>query len=141
MRPVVRLGSNLHVWLYRITGGRAQVSKYPTMLLSVPGRKTGKMRTTPVVYVMDGDCFVIAAAYAGSERNPTWWLNLKAAPEAEVQVLRRKLRVRAEFVPPEDREKLWLRLVEMYPYFLEYQVRTKRQIPLALLRPVKQAED
>ena len=89
---------------------------------------------------MDGDCFVIAAAYAGSEHNPTWWLNLKATPEAEVQVLRRKLRVRAEFVPPEDWEKLWLRLAAMYPYFLEYQERTTRQIPLALLRPVEQTE-
>ena len=49
----------------------AQIAKYPTMLLTVKGRKTGKLRTIPLIYIRDADRFVIAAAYAGSEQNPT----------------------------------------------------------------------
>ena len=136
MRPVVRVFTDLHVFLYRLTGGKAQVSRFPTMLLTVRGRRTGKQRTIPLVYVMDGDCFVIAAAYAGSERNPTWWLNLQQNPEAEVQVMRHKVQVRAELASVETRDELWQRLAAMYPYFLEYQERTQRKIPIAVLRPV-----
>lgn len=139
MRPVVRLGTNVHVLLYRWTGGWAQVRKYPTMLLTTAGRKTGKQRTIPLVYVEDKGRFIIAAAYAGSDRNPTWWLNLQHSKEGVVQVMRRKVRVRAELAKPEEREDLWRRLVAMYPYFTEYQERTTRQIPVVVLTPVTSA--
>ena len=137
MRPVVRVGTNLHVLLYRWTGGRAQVRKYPTMLLTTTGRKTGKRRTIPLVYVEDKGRFIIAAAYAGSDRNPTWWLNLQHTKEGVAQVMRRKVRVRAEVARPEERDELWRRLVAMYPYFTEYQARTQRQIPVVVLQPVE----
>ncbi len=136
MRPVVRVFTDLHVLLYRLTGGKAQIAKYPTMLLTTKGRKTGNLRTIPLVYVADGDCFIIAAAYAGSEQNPTWWLNLQHSKEADVQVRRHKVRVRYELAPPEERENFWQRLVAMYPYFTEYQGRTQRQIPVIILKPV-----
>ena len=135
MRPVVRLFTALHVELYRLTGGKAQVAKYPTMLLTTKGRKTGKLRTIPLIYIQDGDCYVIAAAYAGSDRNPTWWLNLRDAKEAEIQVMQRKIRVRAEVATPQARATLWPRLVAMYPYFVDYQERTQREIPVVVLRP------
>lgn len=67
MRPVTRTFSTLHAVAYRLTGGRAQNHKYPTMLLTVTGRKTGKPRTVPVIYIKEGDRFVIAAAYSGSD--------------------------------------------------------------------------
>ena len=82
MRPVTRTFSDLHAALYRLTGGAAQNPNYPTMLLTVTGRKTGKPRTVPLIYLEDGDRLVIAAAYAGSDANPTWWLNLREDPEA-----------------------------------------------------------
>ena len=135
MRPVVRVFTALHVALYRLTGGRAQVPKYPTMLLTTKGRKTGKPRTIPLIYIQDGDCFVIAAAYAGSDLNPTWWLNLREAKEAEIQVMRTKLHVRAQAASPQQRTALWPRLVAMYPYFAEYQERTQREIPVVVLQP------
>src|SRR5512139_2381752 len=117
MRPVVRMFTALHVELYRLTGGKAQAPKYPTMLLTTRGRRTGKLRTIPVIYIQDGSCYVIAAAYAGSDRNPTWWLNLQEAKEAEIQVMRTKIRVRAEVATPQERAAFWPRLVAMYPYF------------------------
>ncbi|MFN8467658.1 MAG: nitroreductase/quinone reductase family protein [Caldilineaceae bacterium] len=136
MRPVVRVFTALHVELYRLTGGKAQVAKYPTMLLTTRGRKTGKLRTIPVIYIEDGTCYVIAAAYAGSDRNPTWWLNLRETKEAEIQVMRTKRRVRAEVATPQARAALWPRLVAMYPYFVDYQQRTQREIPVVVLRPI-----
>ncbi len=136
MRPIVRTFSDWHVRLYRLTGGRAQIAKYPTMLLTTRGRKTGKLRTTPLVYVMDGDRFVIAAAYAGSSQNPTWWLNLQHSKEGVVEVMRRQVRVRAELASADERDELWRRLVAMYPYFADYQQRTDRQIPVVILTPL-----
>jgi deazaflavin-dependent oxidoreductase (nitroreductase family) len=135
MRPVTRLISELHTALYRITGGAAQNPKYPTMLLTVTGRKTGKARTVPLVYVSDGDRLVIAAAYAGSDVNPTWWLNLRDNPKAIARLRNRTMTVHAEPAKPDERADLWRRLVAMYPYFAEYQTRTRREIPVVILTP------
>jgi F420H(2)-dependent quinone reductase len=136
MRPVTRAFSTMHAVAYRLTKGRAQSSKYPTMLLTVTGRKTGKPRTVPVIYIEDGDRFVIAAAYSGSDTDPTWWLNLQANPDAVAQVMGRTTRVRATVATTEERPHLWERLVAMYPYFTEYQQRTSRSIPVVILTPV-----
>ncbi len=137
MRPIVRVGMNLHVLLYRLTGGKAQVAKYPTMLLTVRGRKSGRLRTTPLIYVRDGNRFVIAAAYSGSDQNPTWWLNLQYCMEAVVQVNSTTVKVRAALATPQERERLWIKLAAMYPYFTEYQERTTRQIPVIILQPIE----
>lgn len=135
MRPVTRLFSTLHATVYRATGGRAQNRKYPTMLLTVTGRKTGKPRTVPVIYIKDGDRFVIAAAYSGRDTDPAWWLNLQANPSAEVSVMGTTVRVQAAQASPAERPELWRRLVQMYPYFTDYQRRTKREIPVIVLTP------
>jgi deazaflavin-dependent oxidoreductase (nitroreductase family) len=135
MRSVTRTFSTLHTLAYRATGGRAQNRKYPTMLLTVAGRKTGKPRTVPVIYIKDGDRFVIAAAYSGSDTDPTWWLNLQANPSAEVRVMGSSVRVEAAKASSEERPELWRRLVQMYPYFTDYQRRTTREIPVIVLTP------
>lgn len=135
MRPVVRLFTQLHVVLYRLTGGKAQIAKYPTMLLTVKGRKTGKLRTIPLIYIPDGDRFIIAAAFSGSDQHPTWWLNLRDSKEALVQVMRSQTRVRAKVAAPHERAHFWTQLVAMYPYFTEYQERTQREIPVVILEP------
>ncbi len=106
------------------------------MLLTVTGRKTGKPRTVPVIYIEDGDRFVIAAASSGSDTDPTWWLNLQANPDAVAQVMGRTTRVRATLATTEERPHLWERLVAMYPYFTDYQQRTSRLIPVVVLTPI-----
>ncbi|MCV7179146.1 nitroreductase/quinone reductase family protein [Mycolicibacterium sphagni] len=136
MRPVTRAFSTMHAWAYRLTKGRAQSSKYPTMLLTVTGRKSGKPRTVPVIYIEDGDRFVIAAAYSGSDTDPTWWLNLQANPEAVARVSETTTRVRATVATTEERPRLWEKLVAMYPYFTDYQQRTSRSIPVVVLTPI-----
>lgn len=136
MRPVTRTFSNLHAAMYRWTRGRAQNPRYPTMLLTVTGRRTGKPQTVPLIYIKDAERFVIAAAYAGSDSDPAWWLNLQANPHAVVQVHDQRFDVEAELAPADRRAELWRKLVEMYPYFTGYQQRTSRQIPVVLLRRV-----
>ncbi len=140
MRPVTRMLSNLHTALYRLTGGRAQSRKYPTMLLTVTGRRSGQSRTVPVIYIKQDERFVIAAAYAGSDANPGWWLNLRENPQAVVEVNNQTTSVRAELASPDQREDLWRQLVEMYPYFAEYQQRTRRKIPVVILTPTRSPE-
>lgn len=139
MRPLVRWGTRLHVFLYRLTAGRAQIAKYPTLLLTVRGRKSGKLFTTPLIYIMDESRYIIAAAYSGSDRDPIWWLNLQANPEAELQVMNRRIKVRAEMVMPSERGNLWHSLCKMYPYFTDYEMRTTREIPIVVLTPFKNA--
>jgi deazaflavin-dependent oxidoreductase (nitroreductase family) len=136
MRPVTRLFSAMHALAYRATAGRAQNAKYPTMLLTVTGRKSGKPRTVPVIYIKDGDRFVIAAAYSGSDTDPVWWLNLRTNPRAEVQVMGSTMCVEANQASADERPGLWRRLVQMYPYFADYEGRTTREIPVIILTPV-----
>ncbi len=136
MRPVTRAFSTMHASAYRVSNGRAQSAKYPTMLLTVTGRRTGKPRTVPVIYIEDGERFVIAAAYSGSDTDPTWWLNLQTNPEAVAQVGGRTTRVRATVAASEERPQLWEKLVAMYPYFTDYQQRTSRSIPVIILTPI-----
>jgi deazaflavin-dependent oxidoreductase (nitroreductase family) len=135
MRPVTRIFSNMHAGLYRLTRGAASNPKYPTMLLTVTGRKTGEPRTVPLIYIEDGHSLVIAAAYAGSDTDPAWWLNLQANPDAVATVKDRTFQVRASLAPADRRNELWRRLEQMYPYFTGYQQRTDRQIPVVILTP------
>lgn len=136
MRPVTRTFSNLHAALYRLTGGAAQARKYPTMLLTVTGRRSGQPHTVPLIYITDGERLVVAAAYAGSDTDPAWWRNLRVHPRAVAQINNDTFAVEAETAPAERRPDLWRRLVEMYPYFTEYQQRTTREIPVVVLTRV-----
>ena len=105
-------------------------------LLETTGRKSGKRRTTPLLYVADGDRLVIIASKGGAPRHPDWWLNLERNPRTQVQVGRRRMTVEAEEATGPERERLWERLLEIYPAYQDYQRRTARQIPVIVLRPV-----
>ena len=140
MRAVVRFFTATHVLLYRLSGGFVQHPKYPTLLLTTRGRKTGKLYTIPLVYVADGDRFIIAAGYAASSHNPAWLLNLQHTKEAIIQVKRRRIQVRAELAGTQERGVFWQRLVAMYPNFADYQQRTPREIPVVILQPVESLE-
>jgi deazaflavin-dependent oxidoreductase (nitroreductase family) len=134
-----RLGSGAHAGVYRATGGKVfgRMGKSPILLLNTVGRKSGKKRTSPLLYVMDGEDFVIIASKGGAATHPAWYLNLMANQEATVEVGDREVQVEAEEADPEDRTRLWQRMVEMYPAYDDYQKRTEREIPLLVLHPVQ----
>ena len=135
----LKLGSGAHAGVYRATGGKlfGRMGKSPILLLNTVGRKTGRKRTSPLLYVMDGEDFVIIASKGGAPTHPAWYLNLKANPDATVEVGDRKVRVRAEEVDSEEKVRLRQKMVEMYPTYDDYQRKTKREIPLLILRPAE----
>ncbi|MGF1470186.1 MAG: nitroreductase family deazaflavin-dependent oxidoreductase [Rubrobacteraceae bacterium] len=134
-----RLVSAAHTFVYRTTRGRVagRMQGSPVLLLATRGRKTGKERTVPLLYLPDGPNMVIVASKGGAAKHPAWWLNLRANPEAEAQVGGRRLRVVAEETGGQDRRRLWAKLVAMYPGYADYQRRTEREIPVVRLRPAE----
>ena len=139
LRLGLKLGSGAHTRVYRATGGRlfGRMGKSPILLLNTVGRKTGRKRTSPLLYVMDGEDFVIIASKGGAPTHPAWYLNLKANPDATVEVGDREVRVRAEEVDSEEKVRLWQKMVEMYPTYDDYKTKTEREIPLLVLRLVE----
>ncbi|HYZ05108.1 MAG TPA: nitroreductase family deazaflavin-dependent oxidoreductase [Rubrobacter sp.] len=138
-RLALKLGSGAHAGVYRATGGKlfGRMGKSPILLLNTVGRKTGRKRTTPLLYVMDGEDFVIIASKGGAATHPAWYLNLRANPDATVEIGDREVQVEAGVADPEEKARLWQKMVEMYPTYDDYQRKTEREIPLLVLRPVE----
>jgi deazaflavin-dependent oxidoreductase (nitroreductase family) len=126
-----------HTFLYRATGGVIghTAPGLPAMLLlDHVGAKSGKKRTSPLLYVKDGDDLVIVASKGGYPKHPAWFHNLKANPNTTVQVGREKRDVHARVATPEERTRLWPKAVASYKGYDEYQARSKgREIPLVIL--------
>ncbi|OLB47579.1 MAG: hypothetical protein AUG17_06385 [Crenarchaeota archaeon 13_1_20CM_2_53_14] len=128
-----------HVALYRMSRGRlgGRFRKSPVLLLTTIGRKSRKKRTTPVLYIEDGENMVLVASNAGKDRDPFWWMNLKDDPSAIVQLRGRTVEVRAAQATPEEKSRYWPSLVKMYPTYDDYQKKTEREIPVVILRPLR----
>ena len=89
------------------------------------------------MFTRDGDDFVVIASNGGRPWNPSWYLNLKTHPEAEVELMGRRYRVRAEDVTADEaRGRLWREMARLYPRYDEYQRKTERVIPVVRLRPL-----
>lgn len=136
---MMRFVSSLHVMIHRASGGRigGTLVGAPVLLLTTIGRKTGKQRTTPLIYLRDGNNIVIVASKGGSPKDPVWWLNLKAAPTTTVQVGRAAIPVRAHQADAEERARLWPLLTKLYGGYADYQRRTEREIPVVVLEPIQ----
>jgi deazaflavin-dependent oxidoreductase (nitroreductase family) len=103
--------------------------------LTTQGRRTGRLRTTPLCFLRDGDDFVVIASNGGMDWFPSWWLNLVGEPHATIQVGRTRRAVRARKATPAERDRLWMRLTSIAPGYLRYEARTSRAIPLGILEP------
>jgi F420H(2)-dependent quinone reductase len=134
----LRLMGKLNVPVYRATRGRllGKVGRAPVLLLTTTGRKSGQERTAPVVYLADGDRYVVIGSNAGSARMPAWALNLRANPEAGVDVYGKRAPVRARVAEGEERADLWRRMNEQYAGFDDYEARTTREIAVFVLESV-----
>jgi deazaflavin-dependent oxidoreductase (nitroreductase family) len=134
----LRWAGKMNVPLYRATGGRllGRVGKAPVLLLTTTGRKSGQKRTAPVVFLADGERMIVIGSNAGNDRVPAWALNLKANPDAEVEVGRRRQKVRARVAEGEERAELWRKCNDQYAGFDDYEERTDRPISLFVLEPV-----
>ena len=135
-RRQIALTSALHRLVYRASGGRlgSSMGKASVLLLTTTGRRSGKPRTTPLYYVRDGTNFAVVASNGGSDRDPAWWLNLKANPAAMVQAGRKHCKVLASVATAEEHDRLWPVLVITYPGYADYVAGTPRAIPVVILR-------
>jgi F420H(2)-dependent quinone reductase len=130
--------TRVNVVLFRMTGGRVGGSYRgaPILLLHHTGRRSGRRRVSPLIYLPAGRDLVVVASKGGTDRNPAWFHNLLAAPETDVEVPREgRRRVHARVAEGEERERLWPRVVEIYRPYAGYQRHTDRQIPLVVLAP------
>ncbi|MBI3024026.1 MAG: nitroreductase family deazaflavin-dependent oxidoreductase [Thaumarchaeota archaeon] len=128
--------SSIHRVLYRLTGARlgSRFLGVPILLLTVTGRKTGRQRTTPLMYFNDGENLLIVASKGGHPSHPEWYLNLVANPDVIAQVGREKIQMRSSTATDYERSRLWPQVVKAYSGYGEYQSKTARKIPVVILK-------
>ena len=121
---------------FRENGGRVggQFDGAPLLLLTTTGAKTGQRRTSPVMYLPDGDRLVIFASKGGAPTNPDWYHNLRAHPRASVEVGSETYDVDATFTSGKERDDLYNRQKAVWPGFAEYEAKTTRVIPVVALK-------
>ena len=105
------------------------------LLLDHVGAKSGRSRTTPLLYVEDGADVAIVASKGGFPKNPAWFYNLRANPVTYVQVGPERRRVTARVAEPHEGPRLWDLAVAVWPGYEDYRRRTDREIPLVILEP------
>jgi F420H(2)-dependent quinone reductase len=135
----LRWTGKLNIPLYRATGGRVggRVGRAPVLLLTTTGRKSGQRRTAPVVYLEDEGRLSVINTNAGNSRIPAWSRNLDAEPEAEVELGRRRIEVRARPAEGEERAELWRKHNAQYSGFDEYEeeLPVDRPVTVYVLEP------
>ena len=127
-----------HIPVYRLTRGRflpPPLGRSRTVLVDHVGRRSGTGRTTALLYLADGDDVVVVASKGGSDRHPAWFLNLREMEETTIQIGGERRRVTIREATPPERQRLWPRMVEIWPDYERYQQRTEREIPLVILSP------
>ncbi len=105
----------------------------PMVLLTTTGAKSGKARTNPLVYLADGDRFVIIASKGGAPTHPDWYHNLLAHPEVSVEIGTERFDVTAMVLTGDERDRAWAAMVAERPGFADYQAKTDRQLPVVAL--------
>jgi F420H(2)-dependent quinone reductase len=137
--PIFRFVLAIYVFLYRLTAGAfgGKVQGLSVLLLTTTGRKTGKLRTTPLGYFEQDGRYIIIASNNGANSNPGWFYNLKSHPQTKIQIKNRQFDVTATIVGPEKRSQLWERLVSISPAYGNYTKKTNREIPLVFLQSAK----
>lgn len=142
VKKLLRRVSRTQVWLYRRTNGRvggtwrvgaAFRKPVPVLLLDHLGRRSGTLFTTPLLYLEDGADVVVVASQGGMATHPQWFRNLLAAPDTQVQIGPELRLVTARVADPDERERLWPRLDELYADFARYRSWADREIPVVVL--------
>ncbi len=105
----------------------------PLLLLTTTGRKTGKTRTKPLMYLAADKSWVVVASNAAESKPPAWWLNLRRNPHATIQVGSNIYQVVARKANPQERQRLWPLVIQTNPFYGEYQKRTSREIDVVIL--------
>ena len=136
--PLLRRLMAGHTVAYRATGGligHRVPGMAPTLLLDHVGARSGKRRTSPLVYARDGENVILVASKGGYPKNPAWFHNLVANPDTTIQIGSRRQAVHARVATAGECERMWPLVVSVYGGYEDYQRRTEREIPLVVLEP------
>ena len=137
-KPLIRVMSLVNTWIFRLTGGRLGARWMygaPVLLLTTIGRKSGEKRTTPLLYLEDGQRVLVVGSQGGMSKDPLWVKNIEANADVEIEIGTAKRAMRARRGTPEEKESYWPALCKMYPDYADYQARTVRDIPVLILDP------
>ena len=108
----------------------------PLLLFHHTGARTRKIRVNPVMYLKDGDRYIIFASKGGADTKPDWYHNLKAHPDdVKIEVGDKTIDVHAEEIKGPERDRIYAKQASLYPQFGNYQKGTKRVIPVIALKP------
>jgi deazaflavin-dependent oxidoreductase (nitroreductase family) len=136
---VLKTINAVHRTLLRASGGRLgrRAAGMPVLELVTTGRRSGAPRSVMLTSPMrDGDAYVVVASRSGDDRHPAWLLNLRDQPKVEVAVGGgTRVPMLASVATPAERARLWPLVTASFPHYAGYQERTRREIPLVLLRP------
>ena len=136
---IAHAATRLNVALFRASGGRigGRIGGAPVLLLHHIGRRSGRARTTPLLYLDDEPNIVVVASKGGTDTHPAWFHNLMAMDSTEIELPgRHRRRVRPRVAESAERDVLWSRLVELYKPYADYATYTHRRIPVVILAPV-----
>lgn len=136
---LAKLLTAFHVFFYRLTNGGlgAQFRGFDVLLLTTMGRKTGIKHTVPLAYIKDDDAYVVIGSNGGSEQHPGWYYNLMNNSKVEIQIKDQQITAHAEPAAGERRNQLWKEFVAEAPEFAEYERKTKRELPIIVLRQIE----
>jgi proline iminopeptidase len=127
-------GSDGH--MYEVTPPGYSKMTVPSLLLTTTGRKSGEKFIFPLFYGETGKSYIVVASKGGAPDHPSWYKNLVAHPEVEVQVGTKKLKAKARTVSGAERAKLWDEALKFWPPYADYAKKTERQIPVVVLDPI-----
>ena len=132
--------TGLHPVVYRVTGGRRPIGRVlglQMVVLTTTGRRSGQPRDAPLFALREGSTFLLIGTHGGEEKLPDWVANLRAQPDATVQMGRERLAVRARepAAGGDEYRALWTRAVKAYPGYAEYRARRSTDPPIIVLEP------
>jgi F420H(2)-dependent quinone reductase len=132
-----KIANSLHVALYRLSSGKFAntIANLPILLITTAGRKSGRPHTNPVVYIKEGQDYLVSASVGGMDWHPGWYFNLKTRPEAKIQVGGKILKVKATITDGEERTRLYEKFKAASSNFVKYEKGTSRVIPVIRLTP------
>ncbi len=132
--------NKIHNSLYRMSSGKLanKVANLPILLITTIGRQSGKLYTNPVVYLKEGEDYLVSASAGGMDWHPGWYLNLLKRPEVKIEIGGMVSEVTATVVKGEERNRLYEKFMAASSNFIKYEKNTSRVIPV--IRLVRKAK-
>ena len=138
MKIIVKIFLRIYKFLFRVSKGAfgGKMRGIDVLILNTVGRKSGRIWSVPIGYLMDSDNYVVAAFNGGAAKHPSWYHNLKSNPDIVIEIKGgQKINVQAKEAKGEDRERLWNQFTAAVSDDDNYDEKIERTIPVMLLRP------